>query len=66
MSPEHILHIRTQILLALEDICSVNIRLREFEDNLALGNEADEIADWLDNATENLTNLTAFIRTNKA
>jgi hypothetical protein len=62
MSPELISRIRRSICLALEDMGGVNTRLREIEDSQSLGNEPEEIEEWLFNASEQLELMAKEVR----
>ncbi|MEI6492031.1 MAG: hypothetical protein WCO94_05745 [Verrucomicrobiota bacterium] len=62
MSPELIAKIRRSICIALEDMGGVNTRLREIEDKQALGNEAEEIEEWLFGASEQLELMAKEVR----
>ncbi|MEI6034500.1 MAG: hypothetical protein WCS65_09500 [Verrucomicrobiae bacterium] len=62
MSPELIARIRRSICLALEDMGGVNTRLREIEDSQSLGNEPEEIEQWLFCASEQLELMAKEVR----
>ena len=62
MSPELIAKIRRSMCIALEDMGGVSTRLREIEDKQALGNEAEEIEQWLFGASEQLELMAKEVR----
>ncbi len=62
MSPELIAKIRRSICIALEDMGGVNTRLREIEDGQSLGNEPEEIEQWLFGAAEQLELMAKEVR----
>jgi len=62
MSPELIAKIRRSMCIALEDMGGVSTRLREIEDKQSLGNEAEEIEQWLFGASEQLELMAKEVR----
>ena len=62
MSPDLIAKIRRSMCIALEDMGGVSTRLREIEDKQAIGNEAEEIEDWLFTASEQLELMAKEVR----
>lgn len=62
MSPELIAKIRRSMCIALEDMGGVSTRLREIEDGQALGNEVEEIEQWLFGAAEQLELIAKEVR----
>lgn len=63
MSPELMAKIRRSMCIALEDIGGVSTRLREIEDKITVGNEAEEIEQWLFSSAEQLELMAQEVRT---
>lgn len=62
MSPALIAKIRRTICISLEDLGGVSTRLREIEDKQAIGNEPEEIEQWLFEAAEQLEQMGQEVR----
>lgn len=63
MSPELMAKIRRSMCIALEDIGGVSTRLREIEDKITVGNEDEEIEQWLFSSAEQLELMAQEVRT---
>ena len=66
VNAELIAKIRRSICIALEDMGGVNTRLREIEDKITVGNEPEEIEQWLFGAAEQLELMAQEVRTWRA
>ncbi len=62
MNAELIAKIRRSMCIALEDMGGVNTRLREIEERITVGNEAEEIEQWLFDAADQLEKLAERVR----
>lgn len=62
MSPELIAKIRRALCRSLEELGGVNTRLREIEDEIPIGNEVEDIEQWLFEASEQLETMAQEVR----